>query len=90
MLKALFVLRYLHFCPDVLGMLKKRLYKRVMVKFKIHDSQTGQQIITIHIYYRIYQEVLGARILLFKNYAENELGRLVPDLFLFFKKLYLR
>ena len=22
----------------------------------------------------------------FKNYAENELGRLVPDLFLFFKK----
>ena len=53
-------------------------------------SQTGQQIITIHIYYRIYQEVLGARILLFKNYAENELGRLVPDLFLFFKKLYLR
>ena len=24
--------------------------------------------------------------LLFKNYAENETGRLVPDLFLFFKK----
>ena len=37
MLKALFVLRYLRFCPDFLGMLKKRLYKRVMVKFKIHD-----------------------------------------------------
>ena len=26
----------------------------------------------------------------FKNYAENEAGRLVPDLFLFFKKLNMR
>ena len=26
------------------------------------------------------------RNIFFKNYAENEAGRLVPDLFLFFKK----
>ena len=28
--------------------------------------------------------------LFFKNHAENEVGRLVPDYFLFFKKLYIR
>ena len=28
------------------------------------------------------------RNIFFKNYAENKAGRLVPDLFLFFKKAY--
>ena len=29
-------------------------------------------------------------IVLFKNHAQNEVGRLVPDLFLFWKKIYIR
>ena len=30
------------------------------------------------------------KILFFKNHAENEAGRLVPDIFLFFEKLSMR
>ena len=31
---------------------------------------------------------MARKIFFFKNYAENEAGRLVPDLFLFFKYAY--
>ena len=36
-LKVLFVLRYLNFCLDFLGMEKKRLDEKDTVNFKIYD-----------------------------------------------------
>ena len=38
----------------------------------------------------VSQENITREIFLFKNYAETEAGRLVPDLFLFFEKPYTR
>ena len=35
------------------------------------------------------QNIIG-EMFFFKNHAENKAGRLVPDLFLFFKNLYIR
>ena len=62
-------------------------------------SQPGQQTITIHMLPNISRskgnqtmklgqliEYNKGNIFFFKNYAENKVGRLVPDLFLFFKK----
>ena len=34
----------------------------------------------------VRQQNITRKIIFFKNRAENEAGRLVPDLFLFFKK----
>ena len=57
-------------------------------------SRTGQQ--TIHIFPNISKSKdnqivkFGQLIRFLKNHAENEAGRAVPDLFLFFKKLYIR
>ena len=60
-------------------------------------SQTGQQIITIHILPNILRskdnQVMkfgqliqwNVRNIFFKSYAGNDAGRLVPDLFLYFK-----
>ena len=65
-------------------------------------SQSGLQTIPIHILPNISQSKgnqtmkfgqlieHNKRIFFFKNYAENEAGWLVPDLFLFFKKLKMR
>ena len=36
-LNALFVLRFLIFCPDLFGPVGKRLDKKAKVKFKIYD-----------------------------------------------------
>ena len=59
-------------------------------------SQTGQQILTIHILPTIsrskanqameFSQVIEYNVINIKNHGENETGRLVPDLFLFFKK----
>ena len=55
-------------------------------------SQPGQRRITIKILQNISESKannatkFGRVIFLFKNHAENEAERLVPDLFLFFKK----
>ena len=60
-------------------------------------SQCEQQIITIQILTNISrrkenqamkfgQLIEYVRNIFFKNHAENEAGRLIPDLFLFFKK----
>ena len=64
--------------------------------------QNGQQIMW-YIYYSISQEVktirqwnLGSKynaaweIFFLKNQTENEVGWLVPDFFVFLKKLYIR
>ena len=62
-------------------------------------SQTGQQTITMHILPNISKsngnQVMkfwqlmkyNVRKFFFKNHAENEVGRLVRDLFLFFLKV---
>ena len=61
-------------------------------------SQPGLQTIAIHVLPKISQSKgnqtmkfgqlieYNKRNIFFKNYAENEASRLVPDLFLFFKK----
>ena len=50
--------------------------------------QPDLQIIAIHILPNISQSkcIQTEMILLLKNYAENEVGRIVPHLFLFFQK----
>ena len=37
MLKAIFVLKYLYFCPDVFGHVEKQLDRKNKINFKIHD-----------------------------------------------------
>ena len=67
------------------------------------SSQPGLQTVVIHILPDISQskdnqtakfgqliEYISREIFFFKNYAENEAKRLVPDLFLFLKKLNMR
>ena len=55
-------------------------------------SQPGLQTFAIHILSKISQSKgnqtvkLGQLIFFFKNHAENEVGRLVPDLSLFLEK----
>ena len=66
-------------------------------------SQPGLQTIAVHILRSISQskgnqtvkfghliEHNKRNIFFFKNYAENEAGRLVPDLFILLKKLNMR
>ena len=87
-------LRYLHCCPDFLFML------RLISNFV--TSQTGHQITTIHILPSFLGSKsnqalkcgklikLNVRNIFLQKSCKNEAGRLVPDLFLFFKKLYIR
>ena len=78
---------------------KNDLIRKVILISKFITSQPGWQTIAIHILHNISQ-VKATRqwnlvnyktsirgIFFFKNYAENEVGRLVPDLFLFIKKI---
>ena len=63
-------------------------------------SQTGQQIITIHIFTNISRRkynqrmkfgqviIIAWEIFFFKNDAESEVERLVPDFSLLFKKAF--
>ena len=58
-------------------------------------SQPDLQTIAIHILPNTNQAMkfgqlieYNKKIVLLKNHAENEAGRLVPDLFSFFKKVY--
>ena len=50
MLKALFILEIFTFLSCLSDYLEKRLDKKAMINFKTVTSQTGQQIITIHMY----------------------------------------
>ena len=74
---------------------EKRLDKKAMVNLKFITSQTGQQIITIQILPNISRSKdnktmkFGQSIFPQIN-AENKLGRLAPDLSLFFKKLCIK
>ena len=50
-------------------------------------SQPGLQTIAIHTIQNLVNNYdMTTEIFFFKNHAENEARRLVPDLFLFFKK----
>ena len=62
---------------------------RLISKFEI--SQPDKQTITIQIFPKISQgkgsrAIKFGQVIEFKNYAENEVRRLVPDLFLLFEK----
>ena len=49
MLKSLFVLEIFAFLPNLFGYVEKRLDIKAMINLKMQTSQTGQQVITIHI-----------------------------------------
>ena len=55
---------------------------------KFMTSQPGKQTIAMHILPNISTSKSNEiwKVYFFKNYAENEAGRLVPDLFSFFEK----
>ena len=96
-LKALFFLE-IFFCLELLIMQKKRLDQKDKVSFKIYDvtswltnnynthidhylvkqKQPDNEIWSVN---RIYQEKYFS-----SKIMENDVGRLVPDLFLFFEK----
>ena len=75
---------------------KNGLFRKTRLTSKFMTPQPGFQTIAIHILPNIAQskgnktmkfgQLIEYLMLFFKNYAENEAGRLVPDLFLFFKK----
>ena len=74
------------------------LIKKIWLTWKFMTAQPGLQTITIHILPNTHKvkatrqwnlvnwQNITRKIVFFKNYAENEAGRLVPDLFLFFEK----
>ena len=76
----------------------RRLDEKAMVKFKIYTSQTGQQINTVHLLPNIGNQEIkfgqltkySVRNIFLQKSCRNEVGRLVPDLFVFFEKLYIR
>ena len=96
-LKALFVLKIFKFLSRLFGQ-KNGLIRKIRLTSKFMTSQPGSQTVAIHILSGISQSKgnqamnFGQLIeykkknICLQNYAENEPGRLVPDLFLFFKK----
>ena len=78
--------------------MKNGLIRKISLILKFMTSQPGLQTIVIRILPNISQNKgnktmksgqlieYNKIILFFKNCAENEAGRLVPELFLFFKK----
>ena len=98
MLKSPVVLKILSFCHNFWLCGKNGLIRKIRLTSKFMTLQPGLQTIAIHIFPNISQSKstqtmkLGQLIecnkrnIFFKNYAENEPRRLVPDLFLFLKK----
>ena len=98
-LKALFVLKIFVFVTTFWSYRKNGLIRKMRLISKFMTSQPGSQTIAIHILPNISQskgnqtmkfgqltEHNKRNIFSSKSYAENEARRLVPDLFLFFKK----
>ena len=82
---------------------KNDLIRKIRLTSKFMTSQPGLQTIAIHTLANISQskgnqtmkfgqlvEHNKSNIFFFKNYAENETGRLVPNLFCFLKKPNMR
>ena len=61
-------MRYLHFCPDFMVMLKNGLIRKLWLISKLMLSQKGQQIITIQILPNISSS---------KGNQANKLGQLI-------------
>ena len=91
-------LRYLHFCPDFLDMFKNGLIRKLCLISKFMTPQAEKQIISIRILPNVSRSrgnlamkfvqliKYSMKKFFLKKHAENEIWRLVPDLFLFFKK----
>ena len=56
-LKSLFFFRYWNFCPDFFGYVENGLIRKLMLISKIVTSQTGKQIIAIHILSNISRSI---------------------------------
>ena len=99
-LKLFSFFRYLHFCRNFLVMQEKGLMRKLRLVSKFMTSQTGQQIITTHVFSNIARSKgnktmkfgqlieYDVRGILRNNHAENEAGILVPDCFLLSKKAF--
>ena len=103
MLKVLFVPTIFKFFSWLFDHLGKRLnIRKVELISKFITSQTSKQMITKHILLKISitkgnQEMKFGQLIEYnmrsffqKNFSENVAERLAPDLFLIFKKLYVR
>ena len=100
MLKAFFVLEIFTFLSWFFGYVEKRLDKKVKLMRNFVTSQSEIQIITIYVMTNISRSK-GNEVMEFgqlieynvknnflqKFYTENEVGRLIPEIFLFWKKL---
>ena len=93
MLKALFILTKFKFLPRRFGHARKRYEKKAEVIFKIHDVTDWQTINTSISINKGNQTIKFAQLtgynernIFFQKSCRNETGRLVTDLFLFFKK----
>ena len=96
MLEALFVLWIFKFLSLFFGHIRKGFDKKLRLISKFMTSQTGKQIIAIHILSNISRSKSNQTVkfgqlieynmksVFHKNHAESEVGRLVPDLFLCF------
>ena len=92
---------YLHFCRDFLVMCKNDWIRKLRLVLKFMTSETGQQIIAMHVLPYISRSKgnqavkfdqltkYGMRNIILKNLAETEVGKLVPDLYCFLKTLYM-
>ena len=99
--KMKITLRYLNICPDFLAMWDNNLIRKLRLISKIMMLQTGKQIITIHILSSVprskgnqpieFVQLIEheVRNTFLQKSCRNEVEILVPDLFLFFKKLYI-
>ena len=95
-LKALLVLKLFNFLSWFFGLVEKNgLIRKIRLISKFMTPLPGQQTFTIHILPTISQSkneiwsgnrIYIKRIFFFKHHAENEPKKLLPDIFLFFKK----
>ena len=73
--------------------LRKRIDKKAKVNFKIYEVTIWKKAIAIHVVLNIsgnetvkWGQIKEYRVFFFKKHARNKAGRLVSDLFLFFRK----
>ena len=98
-LKAIFVLKICKFLSWLFRSCSKiGLIREIRLTSKLMKSQTGYQTMTIYIFPNISRcksnqtmkldQLIeyNKRNIFLQNYMENEVGRLVPDLLLFFRK----
>ena len=94
-------LRYLHFRPDFLVMQKSDLIRKLWLISIFLTSQTTQQISTIHVLSNTsisksnqamkFGQLIkySVRDIFFKNYAENDVGKLVTFIQIYIFTIFL-